>query len=1721
MGHGTCNAKGICKCDQGFSGKYCGIGDKVNKAWLKDGFRSEELSPDLWESTDGAIVSAGCNPDHIGNVMFFSGEGHRFIETKELDTRNVKYVVFDLQIGSNNYESRCQKGVSPRDNVVLEYSNDNGLSWNILQEFESIQTINRNQSFFIALPKSARTKQTKFRWWQAPSYLLNKNQGTQAEWQLDNVMILANNTLPLNVIEDFSSDPNDAWFMIKGGEIKKGCKKGDNALVFSGHLPLRYAETWEFEVNDATIVQFDILPGCNNQKSPTNIIVEYSTNNGKNWHLIKDECYPPNSNCITHDLSSIYSSSAIANWTRITLVLPKNIEGERTRLKFKQEKKDGEVVDPSSSWAIDNIFIGDSCPWLCSGHGQCQKDKCICDEGFFGEFCVPSKVLPCEMLDTFNDERINNSIWKDNIQFQPQEDAVFISIELSDFPESRTNSTRFRFWQPDFHDTLYNIWAIDNVFIGEHAAYTRDLSVDEFSIVQFDIKVGCGNVTISNDNVTLEYSPDYGVTWIPLRVVNHLYENSPDYFHELQTPSVYYPNAARSWSRVVIPLKDSSICGNVRFRWWQGFYHSKEISEEWALDNVYIGPSCKYHCTGHGYCINGDSCDCDEGYDEGEFCYNVIQNDQQLLEDFDETTLPSNFVKWSGADVSSHCDVLSGQGLLFWQQGERMLITKDLDLTHGSVVQFYLRLSCLENLYHRSQFDDEGEEEKEPIILQYSTNGGIDWNLISKLSEDSRTMEELPSTRHFTISLPENSGVRFAETPDIAITRETFIQFDISIGCKETNHCFDVHMEYSIDHGKTWHLVKEKCHPSDPNCPDSWSSSVMTSDLYTSLTQVTLSVPSVARSKLARFKLGQKYPWDVQHSWFVARTYVGDGCPQRCFGRGFCEGGLCNCHDGWGGKNCEEIKHTLPKYISDDFTSSTDDKMWKTIVGAKISELCGPIASGPALHFYGSCSRLLETVDIDLREALFIQFDMFTGCLHAVENGNASGDNSILVQLSCNAGITWRTLRRIPLQYHQPTYVWIEIPKSLRCLGGRVRWWQPGNGPRANQYDWALDSEIIAISMNLFKFWNQHLPKPAVVQTTDIQITPKHSIHFRLALGCGAVWDNSIEPVSLQYSRDFGRTWNLVRELCLPFNSTSCTNLHDESVFYAPQEWQYYVFPLEHIGSSKYNRFRWIQNATADVMGSHKWALKDVYIGLSCPYHCLGRGSCINQKCICEPAYGGDHCQHIFINNVPYIKDDFKKQEFLSHWQHIQGALLASGCGEELEEPPAATFQGPHTRALMSRPVDTRSARFVLFTAQIGSMFGKGLCRRPHERIHNVFLQYSVDGGITWYLLRELDHNIYRKPKEDYIVIPRHAMTPATVFRFWQPRLVPPSPSWSLDNVFIGGSEIATSQLLESFDGEPTISVGCQQVKTQCHNGPKVKLEFTKDGGANWIQTVTLTHSMGPSIFTPDVYSSWTRIVIPLPEKTWSSTTQLRWVQEAGREGGHVERILPWALDDVYIGAPCKLYCRGHGDCLQGKCKCDIGYEGETCEPHPTHKGPLPTSLIDGFEGGIEVNWGKVTGGNIGLGCNSLAPYGHGKHLYFNGCGTRQAITYDLDTRRASKVMFVLRIGSHDNMRSCRVDLKDPKRAENKGVVFQYSADNGITWTTIDVHNPLDFRKARRVAYTLPKDARVNGLQLRWWQPDHDGLGTDQWALDNIEIILAQRKPTNQFEAHVYHQDDL
>lgn len=58
------------------------------------------------------------------------------------------------------------------------------------------------------------------------------------------------------------------------------------------------------------------------------------------------------------------------------------------------------------------------------------------------------------------------------------------------------------------------------------------------------------------------------------------------------------------------------------------------------------------------------------------------------------------------------------------------------------------------------------------------------------------------------------------------------------------------------------------------------------------------------------------------------------------------------------GQECEDRLEDLPKFIADDFTTTPSNINWKRVVGGKISEICGPIASGEALHFYGVTTPL-------------------------------------------------------------------------------------------------------------------------------------------------------------------------------------------------------------------------------------------------------------------------------------------------------------------------------------------------------------------------------------------------------------------------------------------------------------------------------------------------------------------------------------------------------------------------------------------------------------------------------------------------------------------------------------------------------------------------------------------------------------------------------------------
>lgn len=85
----------------------------------------------------------------------------------------------------------------------------------------------------------------------------------------------------------------------------------------------RYAETWDFHVSASTFLQFDMSMGCSKPFSDSHSVqLQYSLNNGRDWHLVTEECVPPTIGCLYYTESSIYTSERFQNWKRITVYLP-------------------------------------------------------------------------------------------------------------------------------------------------------------------------------------------------------------------------------------------------------------------------------------------------------------------------------------------------------------------------------------------------------------------------------------------------------------------------------------------------------------------------------------------------------------------------------------------------------------------------------------------------------------------------------------------------------------------------------------------------------------------------------------------------------------------------------------------------------------------------------------------------------------------------------------------------------------------------------------------------------------------------------------------------------------------------------------------------------------------------------------------------------------------------------------------------------------------------------------------------------------------------------------------------------------------------------------------------------------------------------------------------------------------------------------------------------
>lgn len=188
----------------------------------------------IWTAIQGGTISNACG-SLAGTALYFNGNGQRYAQTVGLNTIGGGHVRFALKIATGT--APCDNA-DPGEDVVLEYSVNNGLNWSLISTFAE----NANPSFSpidVSIPAGAQTANTMFRVRQ----LSNSGAG-QDNWAIDaflvarydNAWLSYSWSSPATLNNASSASPvatpvTSGWYVLQATDPSAGCVYSDSVHV--------------------------------------------------------------------------------------------------------------------------------------------------------------------------------------------------------------------------------------------------------------------------------------------------------------------------------------------------------------------------------------------------------------------------------------------------------------------------------------------------------------------------------------------------------------------------------------------------------------------------------------------------------------------------------------------------------------------------------------------------------------------------------------------------------------------------------------------------------------------------------------------------------------------------------------------------------------------------------------------------------------------------------------------------------------------------------------------------------------------------------------------------------------------------------------------------------------------------------------------------------------------------------------------------------------------------------------------------------------------------------------------------------------------------------------------------------------------------------------------------------------------------------------------------
>lgn len=187
-----------------------------------------------WTAIQGGVNSDLCG-SHSGLALYFNGAGQRYAQTNGFNTTGGGKLRFQLKIA--NGTAPCDDADAGED-IVLEYSTNNGLNWSLISTFTESGYPNFTP-LEIGIPAGAQNTSVMFRLRQ-----LAHNGAGHDNWAIDDFLIgrYDNNYLTYSwsqpgslnngtIHNPVATPTSSGWYVLQGTDPLGGCVYSDSVYV--------------------------------------------------------------------------------------------------------------------------------------------------------------------------------------------------------------------------------------------------------------------------------------------------------------------------------------------------------------------------------------------------------------------------------------------------------------------------------------------------------------------------------------------------------------------------------------------------------------------------------------------------------------------------------------------------------------------------------------------------------------------------------------------------------------------------------------------------------------------------------------------------------------------------------------------------------------------------------------------------------------------------------------------------------------------------------------------------------------------------------------------------------------------------------------------------------------------------------------------------------------------------------------------------------------------------------------------------------------------------------------------------------------------------------------------------------------------------------------------------------------------------------------------------